>query len=131
VDTDLGGVRRCPWGHWGSLRRRNRANQGQERGFERKRAATLQDLQIATYGKYLETVDGIEAKIEVGRDGNADYVRLRAAESRVALLASRQLRRAAARLADALSRWTPDKTQEFVQTRNSYIELAQREINAA
>jgi beta-mannanase len=107
------------------------ANQGQEKRFDRERAATFQDLQIATYSKYLETVDGIEAKVEVGRDGSADYVTLRAAESRVALLASPKLRQAAARLADALSRWTPNKTGEYVRTRNTYIELAQHEIASA
>ena len=66
------------------------------------------DLCMDTYGTYLQAVDSIEAKIQVGADGRADYVRLKGAEARVSLLANAQVSQAARRLGDSLSRYNPD-----------------------
>jgi hypothetical protein len=104
------------------------ANEGQETRFERERAAALQDLRMNTYGTYLQAVDSIEAKIQVGADGQADYVRLKAAEARVSLLANAEVSQAARRLGDSLSRYNPDDQLEYLRTRGRFITLAQQEV---
>jgi hypothetical protein len=66
------------------------ANQGQEQGFERQRAAALQDLRRETYGDYIGTAQEIVASFVAGRPPpkvNAIWIRLFVAEGRVALVA--------------------------------------------
>jgi hypothetical protein len=105
------------------------ANEGEERRFGRERAVAIQDLRRQIYTNYLQTVDGIEAKIQVDTDGKADYVRLRTAEASVSLIAHRSnVREAAERLADSLSAPKPFNDRDYLQARGTFIRLAQQEI---
>lgn len=117
----LGGVGGALAGGWV-------ANEGQDKRFDRERAAAIQDLRFQTYAKYLQTVDRVEAKIAVGKDGTADYVVLKAAEAGVSLLANSDLRRAVERMGDSLSRYNPGDEREYRAARSGFITVAQHEI---
>jgi hypothetical protein len=81
------------------------ANSGQEQGFERQRAAAIQDLRIKTYGDFLGTANALlaTAKFDTNPEKQGKpYVALQAAEARVELIAETQeVESAASKVIDA------------------------------
>ena len=111
------------------------ANSGQERGFERQRAAAIQDLQITTYGDFLGTANELVATFETTPSRQAKpYVALRVAAARVAIIAgTAEVDEAAARVVAAATE-DPDKTTEeelrtYQQATDEFRDAARNEID--
>ena len=102
------------------------ANSGQQQGFERERAAAIQDLRRETYGEYLGTAQEVVANELAGfsKKVNKVFVRVFVAEARVALVAEHpEVERAAEQLRMALE-YDDDKSAE--QQLKEYGDAADR-----
>ena len=110
------------------------ANSGQEQGFERQRAADIQDLRIKTYGEFLGTARALLATFETdaARQGKK-YVELQVAAARVDLIAETpEVAAAAVRVTDATGD-DPHKTAEeeivaYKKAMAAFLAVARDEI---
>ena len=112
------------------------ANQGQERRFERERAAAIQDLRIDAYGAVLESGQKVVLDFQSeasDAEQKAALAALFAAEARVALIGGTpEVRLWAQKVREALTEpaSTPIEQQiaDYVQAVNTFLRVSREEI---
>ena len=121
------------------------ANEGQQKQFKNQRLAHAQDLLEAEYSNFLGAAQAVVTDRNLARQATkigdtaqaarnhakeeVDFVRFRAADAQVRLVASDDVRRDAAVVRDALAGGTG--TLHWVTARNAFIGDARRDIKTA
>ena len=102
------------------------ANKGQEQRFKEERAARIRDVRINAYVRFLRAAENGKFHAREVEDSV-----LYTAEAEVALVArSNALRRAAERLTESVLNYSPPIEKPYNDARESFIELANSEIEA-